>query len=81
MLFSDVGFYDRVVIQELLKTVAQSHQLDASTQRDFKGEESLSLPSVFMSSNRSQTIHCRKSDAAFNFNVVNGYMSWISFCI
>jgi len=34
---SDVGIYDRVVIQELLKTVAQSHQLDTSSQRDFKG--------------------------------------------
>jgi len=34
---SDVGIYDRVVIQELLKTVAQSHQLDSSSQRDFKG--------------------------------------------
>lgn len=33
---SDVGIYDRVVIQELLKTVAQSHQLDSSSQRDFK---------------------------------------------
>jgi len=36
-LCSDVGIYDRVVIQELLKTVAQSHQLDSSSQRDFKG--------------------------------------------
>jgi len=34
---SDVGIYDRVVIQELLKTVAQCHQLDSSSQRDFKG--------------------------------------------
>ena len=34
---SDVGIYDRVIIQELLKTVAQSHQLDSSSQRDFKG--------------------------------------------
>jgi hypothetical protein len=34
---SDVGIYDRVVIQELIKTVAQSHQLETSTQRDFKG--------------------------------------------
>jgi len=34
---SDVGIYDRVVIQELLKTVAQSHQLDSSSQREFKG--------------------------------------------
>ncbi|XP_033632134.1 replication factor C subunit 3-like [Asterias rubens] len=33
---SDVGIYDRVVIQELLKTVAQTQQLDSSTQKDFK---------------------------------------------
>lgn len=34
---SDVGFHDRVVIQELIKTVAQTHQLDPSGQREFKG--------------------------------------------
>ena len=34
---SDAGIHDRVVIQELLKTVAQSHQLETSTQREFKG--------------------------------------------
>lgn len=34
---SDVGIYDRVVIQELLKTVAQANQLETSTQREFKG--------------------------------------------
>nr|XP_060626819.1 replication factor C subunit 3 [Anolis sagrei ordinatus] len=33
---SDAGINDRVVIQELLKTVAQSQQLETSTQRDFK---------------------------------------------
>ncbi|XP_029847031.2 replication factor C subunit 3 [Ixodes scapularis] len=33
---SDVGIYDRVVVQELLKTVAQSQQLEANAQRDFK---------------------------------------------
>lgn len=34
---SDAGFHDRVVIQELIKTVAQTHQLDPSGQREFKG--------------------------------------------
>lgn len=33
---SDVGIYDRVVIQELIKTVASSQQLDSSGQREFK---------------------------------------------
>ena len=39
MFCSDVGIYDRVVIQELLKTVAQTQQLDSSTQKDFKGKK------------------------------------------
>lgn len=33
---SDVGIYDRVVIQELLKTVAQTQQLETNSQREFK---------------------------------------------
>ena len=37
--FSDAGIYDRVVIQELIKTVAQSHQLESSSQKEFKGIE------------------------------------------
>lgn len=41
---SDAGNQDRVVIQELIKTVAQSQQIQSSTQRDFKG--SLSLPTL-----------------------------------
>ena len=36
-IFSDVGNQDRVVIQELIKTVAQVNQLESSTQKDFKG--------------------------------------------
>lgn len=34
---SDVGIYDRVVIQDLLKEVAQTQQVDASAQKRFKG--------------------------------------------
>lgn len=33
---SDAGFNDRTVVQELVKTVAQSNQLDANSQRHFK---------------------------------------------
>ncbi|KAF2881278.1 hypothetical protein ILUMI_24897 [Ignelater luminosus] len=33
---SDVGIYDRVVVMDLIKNVAQTHQLDASGQREFK---------------------------------------------
>ncbi|ELK26061.1 Replication factor C subunit 3 [Myotis davidii] len=35
---SDAGNSDRVVIQEMLKTVAQSQQLETNSQRDFKGD-------------------------------------------
>uniref|UniRef100_UPI00358E9FCE replication factor C subunit 3 isoform X1 n=1 Tax=Myxine glutinosa TaxID=7769 RepID=UPI00358E9FCE len=33
---SEAGTQDRVVVQELIKTVAQAQQLESSTQRDFK---------------------------------------------
>ncbi|XP_035682492.1 replication factor C subunit 3-like [Branchiostoma floridae] len=33
---SDAGVQDRVVVQELIKMVAQAQQLDSSTQREFK---------------------------------------------
>lgn len=33
---SDVGIYDRIVVMELIKTTASSHQLNADGQRDFK---------------------------------------------
>lgn len=36
---SDAGNQDRVVIQELIKTVAQSQQIQSGTQRDFKGRQ------------------------------------------
>ena len=34
---SDVGIQDRVVIQELIKNVAQVNQLDSASQKNFKG--------------------------------------------
>ena len=34
---SDVGIYDTVVVQELIKTLASYHQLDTTGQREFKG--------------------------------------------
>uniref|UniRef100_A0A1B6GBK1 AAA+ ATPase domain-containing protein n=1 Tax=Cuerna arida TaxID=1464854 RepID=A0A1B6GBK1_9HEMI len=33
---SDAGIYDRVVVMELIKNAAQTHQLDSSGQREFK---------------------------------------------
>lgn len=34
---SDAGIYDRVVVMELIKNAAQTHQLDSTGQREFKG--------------------------------------------
>ncbi|XP_001600907.2 replication factor C subunit 3 [Nasonia vitripennis] len=33
---SDVGIYDRVVVMDLVKTTAQTHQIDPTGQREFK---------------------------------------------
>lgn len=33
---SDAGYYDRIVIQEMIKTMAQTNQLDSNTQKSFK---------------------------------------------
>ena len=40
---SDVGIYDRVVIQEIIKNVASAQQLDSSGQREFKGRDEQQL--------------------------------------
>ena len=34
---NDAGIYDRIVVQEMIKTIAQSQQLDINGQREFKG--------------------------------------------
>lgn len=35
---SDVGIYDRIVIQEILKEIAQTQQVDLNAKQRFKGE-------------------------------------------
>jgi len=37
MFFSEAGNYDRVVIQELLKEIAQTQQVDIGAKQRFKG--------------------------------------------
>lgn len=39
---SDVGIYDRVVIQDILKEIAQTQQVDLNAKQKFKG------PSFFL---------------------------------
>lgn len=41
-ILSDVGVQDRVVIQEVVKAMAQTNQLETSQQREFKGKSSCS---------------------------------------
>lgn len=36
--YSDVGNYDRVVIQEILKEIAQTQNVDLSAKQRFKGD-------------------------------------------
>lgn len=48
---SDAGIYDRCVVMELVKNAAQTHQLDPTGQRDFKGENlTVSLSMIFWNS-------------------------------
>lgn len=52
---SDVGIYDRVVIQEILKEIAQTQQVDISAKQRFKGWIfliSLILPEIIQSSSQ-----------------------------
>ena len=37
MVDSDVGMYDRVVIQDILKEIAQTQQVDLNAKQRFKG--------------------------------------------
>ena len=37
LFFSDVGIYDRVVVQEIIKELAQTQQID-KTKKPFKGK-------------------------------------------
>ncbi len=35
---SDAGIYDRIVIQEMIKNIAQTNQLNSTAQKSFKGK-------------------------------------------
>ena len=52
---SDVGIYDRVVIMDLVKTTAQTHQIDPSGQREFKGKSISRINNVFIYMNLYST--------------------------
>ena len=41
-----MGIYDRVVIQEILKEIAQTQQVDLNAKQKFKGEPMLSFRSI-----------------------------------
>lgn len=41
---SDVGIYDRVVIQDILKEIAQTQQVDLNAKQKFKGPSLYPLP-------------------------------------
>ena len=58
---SDAGNQDRVVIQELIKTVAQSQQIQSSTQREFKGQK-LTSQAFRGQGTPEQGLECTKTD-------------------
>jgi replication factor C subunit 3/5 len=40
---SDIGFYDRVVVQDLIKEIAQAPQLDRQARQRFKGKHTVRM--------------------------------------
>lgn len=35
---SDLGMYDRVIVQDVIKSIAQTQQIDANAKHQFKGK-------------------------------------------
>lgn len=58
---SDVGMYDRVVIQDILKEIAQTQQVDLNAKQKFKG--GMRLPRLTPSCHyqRSRRPHARRA--------------------
>ena len=42
-MFSDVGFYDRIVVQEIIKEIAQTQQVTPNAPREYKGRNFVAL--------------------------------------
>lgn len=36
---SDLGMYDRVIVQDVIKSIAQTQQIDANAKHQFKGKK------------------------------------------
>jgi|JXWR01.1.fsa_nt_gb hypothetical protein len=39
LYYSDLGIYDRVIVQDVIKSIAQTQQFDVNARHQFKGKE------------------------------------------
>ena len=58
-LYSDVGMYDRIVIQEILKEIAQTQQVDLNAKQRFKGTYLLSCYEGWLTKQTCSCCHQR----------------------
>lgn len=40
-LLSDLGMYDRVIVQDVIKGIAQTQQIDSNAKHQFKGKRTV----------------------------------------
>lgn len=53
MDLSDVGTYDRLIVTDLIKDIAQTAQVDAGAKRSFKGKNDKNGANRNMNTNRN----------------------------